>query len=257
MRVAKAQIALLKITSEFVRVSQAPLEIHCWAVFQFNIAAMITNVRREPFARLEFVAQFVHQIATVSMINYVYKVFVNRPVTTILLVLISNSVKITFAHKKFDAERMTIVYLMSTVLLIHMADPNVKMLAMVEFFVEEMQNVWHVIIMLYVHVSLVLLMMDKPDVEKSNVKMTRTVLRIASAKRIFVNRCVDLENLAVKKLFVRPKCTEQFVIVNPATVEIHMNVAMQSTIVVMYRVAQELCVQIVKEHSIVLVEMDM
>lgn len=110
MHVAKVRIALLKITSEFVRVSQAPPEIHCWAVFQFNIAALITNVRREPFAKLEFVAQFVHQIVTVSTINYAYKVYVNQLVTTIPLVLISNSVKITFVHKKFDAERMTIVY---------------------------------------------------------------------------------------------------------------------------------------------------
>lgn len=146
---------------------------------------------------------------------------------------------------------------MSIVLLIHTADPNVKMLAMVESFVEEMQNVWHVIIMLCVHVNLVLLMMDKADVEKSNVKMTKTVPRTASVKRIYVNRCVNLENLVVKKLFVRPKVIKQFVIVNPATVEIHMNIAMQSTIVVMHHVVQELCVRIVKVHSIVPVEMAM
>lgn len=258
MHVAKVQIASLKITSEFVRVNRAQLVIHFWAVFQFNIVALTTSVRREQFAKLVFVARFVHRIVTASLINYVYKVFVNRLVTTIPLVLISNSVKTTSAHKRFDAERTTIVCSMSIVLLIRMADPNVKMLAMVEFFVEEMQNVWHVIIMLCVHVSLALLMMDKVVAKKSNVKRTKAALRIVSVKRTFVNWSVKLEeNRAVKRPFVRPKTIVQFAIVNRATVEIHMNIAMQLTIAVMHLVAPELCVQIVKERSIVLAEMAM
>lgn len=98
---------------EFARVNQDPLAIHCWAVFQFNIVQLIINVRPEQFAELEFARQFVHQIVNVFQINYVYKEFVNQHATIIPPALISNSVRIMCARKRYDAAPMTIVWSMN------------------------------------------------------------------------------------------------------------------------------------------------
>lgn len=110
MHVAHTQTALWKIMLAFAHAYQVAQVIHCWAVFQFNIVQLTINVHREPFAKPEFVQQFVQRIVNVSTINFAYKEFVNRLVTTIPLALSSNSVKTIFVHKKFDAELMTIAH---------------------------------------------------------------------------------------------------------------------------------------------------
>lgn len=257
MPVVKIQIVLLKITSEFVHVNQAQRVIHFLGVFQFNIVALIINVHRERFVRLAFVAQFVHRIVNALTINYVYKVFVSRPVMITQRVLTSNFVKITFVHKRFDAVAMMIVCSVNVVLSIRTVVRNVRMPVKGEFFVVEMRNVCHVITMHCVHVNKDSLMMDKVVAEESNVLVMLNVVQIISVKRIFVNWPAKRENHAVKKPFAQQKIIDQFVTVNQDIAGIRINIVMQLIIAETHLVAQEHFVRIIKEHSIVPVEMVM
>lgn len=187
---------------EFALVNQEQLVIHYWAVLQFNIARLIINVRPERFAESVFVQQFVHQIVNVSLINYVYKESVNQRVMIIQPVLISNTVRIIYVRKRFDAVPMMIVYSTNVAKLIHMVDLSVKMLAKDDFYVDVMLNVRHEIMKDRVHVNKVSSMMVKVDVVELNVNATVNVVQINSVKRIFANWSVKVVDHAEKKLFV-------------------------------------------------------
>lgn len=145
---------------------------------------------------------------------------------------------------------------MNIVLLIRMADQNVKMLVKDVVCAAEMLNVQLEIMMHCVHVKMVSLMMAKVDVDELNAKRTTNVHQTNSVRRIFVNWLVKVDDHAVKKQFAQWKIIDQFAIVNQVTVEIHTNNVMQSIIVVMHRADQELHAQITKEHSIAAAVMD-
>lgn len=139
----------------------------------------------------------------VSLINYVYKEFVNQHATTIQPVLISNTVKIMYVRKRFDAAPTMIVYSMNVARSIRMADLNVKMLARDDSCVDVMLNVRLEIMMVSVHVNKVLLMMDKVDVVELNANVTVNAVQRNTVKRISVNWSVKVVDPAVKKLYVR------------------------------------------------------
>lgn len=172
---------------EFAHAHQEQLVILYWVVFQFNIVRLIINVRPERFAELVFVRQFVHQIVNVSLINYVCKEFVNQHVMIIQPVLISNTVRIMYVRKRFDAALMMIVYSTNVAKLIRMVDPNVKMLAKDVFYADVMLNARHEIMKVRVHAIKVSSTMVKVDVVELNANATVNVAQINSVKRIFVN----------------------------------------------------------------------
>lgn len=240
----------------FARVSREPLAIHCWAVFQFSIVRPTVSVRRERFAELAFALQFAHPIANVSQINCVCKEFVNRHAMTIQPVPISNSVKIMCARRRFDAVQMTIAYIMSAVLSIHMVDLSVKIRAKDDSYADGMQNVQLEITKDCVHANKDLSMTAKADATESNANVTRNVERINSVRRIFVNWLVKVVGRAVRKRFAQWKVTGPFAIVNRATVEMHMNSAKKWTIAETHLADREQFAIITKARSIALAAMD-
>lgn len=255
MRVAKMRIVSLTIMLAFVRVNQAPPEIHCWAVFRFNIVRAIVSVHRAQFVKLEFVRRFVHRIVNVSPINRVCKAFANRLVTITQLVLISNSVKTIFAHKKFDAEATMIACLTKNAKSIHPVVRNVETLVKDAFCAVAMLNVQHEITMVCVHVNKALLMMAKADADESNVKMIMNAVRINSVIKIFANWRVKVEKHAAIKPFAQSKITDPLVTANQDIAEIHTNNVMQSIIAATLHADRALYAQTIKELSIVLVVM--
>lgn len=256
MLVVNIRIVLLKIMLESVHVNQEQRAIHFWAVYQFNTAQLIINVHRERFVRLAFVQQFVHRIVNVSLINFACKAFANRPATTIQHVPNSNSVRITFVHKRFDAVTMMNVCHMNIVMWIHMVDPNVRMLAKDVYSVAEMQSALHVIMTHCVHANQDLLTMAKVDADESNVKMMVIAHRNNSARKISANWHAKLDEHVAKRQFVPLKIIDPFAIVNRATVAIHMNNVMPSIIAAMHHADQEHNAQTTREHSIALAAMD-
>lgn len=92
----------------FAHASREPLAIHYWAVFQFNTVLLTINARLERFAELAFALQFVHRIVNVLQISYVSKEFVNPHAMIIQPALISNSVRIMCALRKFVVALMAI-----------------------------------------------------------------------------------------------------------------------------------------------------
>lgn len=251
MHVDEIRIALLKIMLEFAHVNQEPRVIHCWAVFQFNIVQLTTNVRPEQFVGLAFAQQFVHRIVNVSLTNCAYKEFVSQHAMTIQLVPISNSVRIMCAHKRFDAVAMTIACSMNIALSTRTVDLNVKMLAKDDSYADEMPNVQLEITRDCVHVKKVLPMMARVDVVELNANVTMNAVRINSVTRIFVNWSVRVVNRVAKKQFALLKVIVRYATVNRATVVIHMNSVMQLIIVVIHLAALALCAPITKEHSTV------
>lgn len=135
---------------------------------------------------------------------------------------------------------------------IHTVVPSVRIHAMDEHFVAEMLSVMHETIMRIVAAKLALLAMRKLAAGKSNVRAIRTVRMINCASRICVKLHVSWDDRAVKMLCVQLKITSKFVIVNRATVAIHVFAAMLSIIAVMHLVALELNVEIARVHSNVL-----
>ena len=256
MLVVNIRIVLLKITLESALVNREQRVIHFWAVYQFNTAQPIINVHRERFVRLAFVQQFVHRIANVSLINFACKAFAKRPATTIQHVPISNSVRITFVRKKFDAVTMMNVCHMNIAMWIRMVDPNVRTLAKDVYFVAEMQSALHVITMHCAHANQDLLTMAKADADESNVKMMVTAHRSNSARKISANWHAKLDERVVKRQFVPLKIIDPFAIVNRATVAIHMNSVMPSIIVGMPHADREHSAQTTREHSIAPAVMD-
>lgn len=168
----------------------------------------------------------------------------------------SNSVKIIFAHKKFDAETTTTVCPTSTVKSIRTVDPNVETHVKDVIFAPEMLNVRLEIMTPFVLANLVSLRMPKVNVEESSVPETLNALQINSVRRTFANWPVKVVKRAVKRPFARLKVIDQFATANQATAEIHTNNVMRSTIVAMPRAVQVPCAQITKEPSIALAVMD-
>lgn len=236
-----------------VRVIQALPEIQCSAAYQFPIVAMMLNVQLERFVKRAFVVPFVHRIVNVLPINCACKVCANQHAMTIQRVPTSNSVKITFVRRRFDAVAMMIACSTNIVSLTRMVDRNVKMHVKAGICVAVMLNVQPVIIMHCVHVILVSLKIAKEFADQLNVKTIPTVHPINIATRISVNWRAKVVEHAARKLFVPLKIIGQLAIANRAIVAIHAYNVMPSIFAGMLHVDRALCVRITKEHSIVLV----
>ncbi len=109
---------------------------------------------------------------------------------------------------------------LKTAFKIHTVVPSVKIHVMDEHYAVEMLNVTPGIIMQIVAVNLVLLVMQRLAVERSNVKVIRNVPMINCASRICAKLPVWWDDRVVKMHCVRLKITNKSVTVNRATLVI-------------------------------------
>lgn len=253
MHADKIQIVSLKIMLAFVRVNQAQPVIQYLVVYQSPIVASIRNVKLAQFVKQVFAAPYAPQIANASLINYVCKAFANQHATIIPHAQTSNFVKIIFVRRRFAAAAMMIVCLTSTASSTHMVVRNVKMRVKDVICVAEIRNVQCVVIMLNVRVKLVLLRIVKVVVDPLNANRTTTVHRTNTVKRISVNWRAKEDLHVVKRRSVPLKIIDRPVIVNRAIVAIHEFSVMPLIFAEMHHVDRVLFVQILKDHSTVLV----
>lgn len=254
---AKTPIVSWIITLAYVPVNRERQAIRRWAAWPFNIVAATINVRRERFVMLAFAVPFVRRVASASAINCACRACVNRRVTATPAVPISNSVRTTFAHRRFAVVPTRIVCTTRIVSPIHMDVPNVEIRAKDAFCAVAMPNAQQEITMHCVRVRPDSSVTHKQVVVASNVKRTRNVHRTSSAREIFVNWHVKSEKCAVRRHCVQRKIIVPCAIVNQVSAATHIPNVRPWTIAATHLVALEPFARITKERSTALAATDM
>jgi hypothetical protein len=189
MLVDKMPLVPQKIMLVYVLVNPEQQEILSLAVFKFNTVAPTTNVQLERNATMEFVTQFAQAQEIVLQIKCVFKMFVNLHARATQLVLISNSVKITFAFKSRNVQVTMIVKSTKIVQPIQKEGHNVYQFVREDICAEETQTVLQEITSLSANASKDSMLMGK-FAGKLNAKRTTTAATINDAKTICVKLCV-------------------------------------------------------------------
>lgn len=187
MLVENQLIVYQRIILEFVHVNRVKLVIHYWVVLIYSTVVMILTVPVVPCVKMVFVVQYARIIVIVSVINFVLMIFVNQHASITQAVPISNIVQIVSVFKSLNVARTMTVILMNNVLSIQVDGQSVRTLVQLRVYADVMLSVLLEIIRVSVHVKKDIMVTQRQDVKRLNVRRTVIVHLTKLVKIICVN----------------------------------------------------------------------